>query len=156
MALQLTWFRNQGYATATYETASTRIFDNGRTETLRTLTSESKRFVESMMSKDVDVWHVLTTYRFLTHLQSDVRYENLLEATKVHSRSMREASTGKAFDRHLLGLRLLLRPGEGHEFFNNKYFKLSSEWKLSTSGLSAGPRFNGTGWVCSLKVSLLM
>ncbi|TIC64247.1 acyltransferase ChoActase/COT/CPT [Wallemia mellicola] len=129
MALQLTWFRNQGYATATYETASTRIFDNGRTETLRTLTSESKRFVESMMSKD-----------------SDVRYENLLEATKVHSRSMREASTGKAFDRHLLGLRLLLRPGEGHEFFNNKYFKLSSEWKLSTSGLSAGPRFNGTGF----------
>lgn len=61
MALQLTWFRNQGYATATYETASTRIFDNGRTETLRTLTSESKRFVESMMSKDVDVWRALTT-----------------------------------------------------------------------------------------------
>lgn len=60
MALQLTWFRNQGYATATYETASTRIFNNGRTETLRTLTSESKTFVESMMSKDVDVWRAFS------------------------------------------------------------------------------------------------
>lgn len=60
---------------------------------------------------------------------------------------MRDATTGKAFDRHLLGLRMLLRPGESHELFDNKYNAMSSEWKLSTSGLSAGPRFNGTGCV---------
>ena len=50
MALQLAWFKNQGYFTATYETASTRIFDNGRTDTLRTLTSDAKKFVEAMLS----------------------------------------------------------------------------------------------------------
>ncbi|TIB34946.1 hypothetical protein E3P86_02755 [Wallemia ichthyophaga] len=131
MALQLAWFKNQGYFTATYETASTRIFDNGRTDTLRTLTSESKRFVKTMMSKDVN---------------DSAKYDSLLQATKTHAKNMRDATTGKAFDRHLLGLRMLLRPGESHELFDNKYNAMSSEWKLSTSGLSAGPRFNGTGF----------
>ncbi len=56
--------------------------------------------------------------------------------------------TGHGFDRHLLGLRHLLRPlhDESADLFNDELFEQSSKWKLSTSGLSAGPLFKGTGF----------
>ena len=130
MALQLAWYKNQNYFTATYETASTRIFENGRTETLRSFTNQSKAFVLNMLNPDI---------------HPSLKYKLLVDATSVHNSNMRNASVGRGFDRHLLGLKLLLRDGESHEFFTHELFNLSSEWKLSTSGLSAGPRFKGTG-----------
>jgi carnitine O-acetyltransferase len=54
-ALQLAWYRDQGYATATYETASTRTFLHGRTDVIRTLSDESRNFVKSMVDPKVDV-----------------------------------------------------------------------------------------------------
>ena len=56
--------------------------------------------------------------------------------------------TGRGIDRHLLGLRLLLRPlnGESSALFEDVLFERSSRWKLSTSGLSAGLLFKGTGF----------
>jgi carnitine O-acetyltransferase len=45
-----------------------------------------------------------------------------------------------------MGLRLLLRDGEKHELFDDELFSKSQEWVLSTSGLSAGDRFFGTGF----------
>jgi carnitine O-acetyltransferase len=55
---------------------------------------------------------------------------------------------GRGFDRHLLGLRLLLRPlnGENAALFEDDLFGRSAQWKLSTSGLSAGLLFKGTGF----------
>ena len=55
---------------------------------------------------------------------------------------------GRGFDRHLLGLRLLLRPlnGEDAALFGDDLFDRSAQWKLSTSGLSAGLLFKGTGF----------
>ena len=55
--------------------------------------------------------------------------------------------TGRGFDRHLLGLRLLLRPlsGEAAGLLEDELFERSAQWKLSTSGLSAGLLFKGTG-----------
>jgi len=55
---------------------------------------------------------------------------------------------GRGFDRHLLGLRLLLRPlnGENAALFGDDLFDRSAQWKLSTSGLSAGLLFKGTGF----------
>ena len=49
MALQLAWFKMRGTFTATYETVLTRLFDRGRTETIRTLTADSRAFVLAMM-----------------------------------------------------------------------------------------------------------
>ncbi len=49
MALQLTWYRMHGQFTATYETALTRMFNKGRTETIRTLTRESRAFCLAMV-----------------------------------------------------------------------------------------------------------
>ena len=47
-----------------------------------------------------------------------------------------------------MGLRLLLRPDlqESHPLFDDELFGKSQEWVLSTSGLSAGDRFYGTGF----------
>ncbi|CAE6415773.1 hypothetical protein BN14_05785 [Rhizoctonia solani AG-1 IB] len=40
----------------------------------------------------------------------------------------------------------MLRPGESSPLFDDELFAKSAEWKLSTSGLSAGDRFLGTGF----------
>jgi carnitine O-acetyltransferase len=54
-ALQLAWYMDQGYASATYETASTRSFLHGRTDVIRTLSSDSRAFVKSMLDPESNV-----------------------------------------------------------------------------------------------------
>jgi hypothetical protein len=73
----------------------------------------------------------------------------LQRAIKTHRILTKEAATGKGIDRHLLGLRLMLRLQEGEHavFFEDEMFRRSQQWKLSTSGLSAGHLFKGTGCV---------
>ena len=53
--LQLAWYRDQGYCTATYETASTRGMVDGRTDVIRTLSVESRDFVKAMLDENSDV-----------------------------------------------------------------------------------------------------
>lgn len=62
-ALQLAWYRDQGYATATYETASTRMMLHGRTDVIRTLSVESRAFVKSMLDDKSDVSRADTAER---------------------------------------------------------------------------------------------
>jgi hypothetical protein len=78
-----------------------------------------------------------------------MRYLALKQAVATHSRLTKEAATGRGIDRHLLGLRLMLRSqdGERSAFFEDEIFERSQQWKLSTSGLSAGYLFRGTGYV---------
>ncbi|KAH9481600.1 Carnitine O-palmitoyltransferase 1, liver isoform [Psilocybe cubensis] len=133
MALQLAWYRYRGEFTATYETVLTRLFKHGRTETLRVFSRESRLWVLSMVDMKT----------------SDAeRFVLLQKAIASHTRRTREAMTGRGFDRHLLGLRLLLRPlnAESAALFEDELFERSSRWKLSTSGLSAGMLFKGTGF----------
>ncbi|KDQ14502.1 hypothetical protein BOTBODRAFT_109970 [Botryobasidium botryosum FD-172 SS1] len=131
MALQLAWYKSQGHFTATYETASTRLFLHGRTDVIRTLSSESRAFVKGMLDSSKSATE---------------RYTLLQAAVAAHNTYTRDASTGKGCDRHLMGLRLMMRPGESSALFEDKLFAKSQEWKLSTSGLSAGTRFKGTGF----------
>ncbi|KAF8653605.1 hypothetical protein AX16_003849 [Volvariella volvacea WC 439] len=133
MVLQLAWYKTRGEFTATYETVLTRMFDKGRTETLRSFTTDSRHFVLSMLDPSCS---------------PEQRYTNLRRAIQTHTSLTREAATGKGIDRHLLGLRLMLRPlnGEHAKLFEDKLFEKSSKWKLSTSGLSAGLLFRGTGF----------
>lgn len=76
-----------------------------------------------------------------------VRQSLLRRAIQTHMNLTRHATTGRGIDRHLLGLRLMLRAEEGerHELFDDELFIRSQTWKLSTSGLSAGSQFRGTG-----------
>lgn len=50
--LQLAWYRTTGEFTATYETVLTRMFNKGRTETVRTLSQESRAFVLVMTNSN--------------------------------------------------------------------------------------------------------
>nr|XP_019003669.1 carnitine acetyltransferase [Kwoniella mangroviensis CBS 8507]OCF67130.1 carnitine acetyltransferase [Kwoniella mangroviensis CBS 8507] len=130
-ALQLAWYRDQGYATATYETASTRMMLHGRTDVIRSLSSESRSFVKSMLDEKAD---------------DSKRYSLLTEACKAHNFLTRQSSQGNGYDRHLMGLKVHLRAGESHALFDDEIYAKSQEWKLSTSGLSAGGKFMGTGF----------
>lgn len=133
MALQLAYHKTHGRSTATYETASTRLFARGRTEVIRTFSEDSWKWVKAMREGKTD---------------PKVLYALLSAATKTHNTLTRESSTGRGIDRHLMGLRLLLRPDlkESHPLFEDELFGKSQEWVLSTSGLSAGDRFYGTGF----------
>ncbi|RPD60077.1 acyltransferase ChoActase/COT/CPT, partial [Lentinus tigrinus ALCF2SS1-6] len=133
MALQLAWYRTRGEFTATYETALTRLFKHGRTETIRTLSADSRAWVLAMADPQC----------------SNVkRLELLRRALQTHTALTRQAATGRGIDRHLLGLRLMIRAdaGESHALFEDELFTRSQSWKLSTSGLSAGYQFRGTGF----------
>ena len=55
MAMQLAWYRTRHSFTATYETALTRLFQNGRTETIRTLSADSRAWVLAMEDPSASV-----------------------------------------------------------------------------------------------------
>lgn len=40
----------------------------------------------------------------------------------------------------------MMQPDEHHELFDDELFMRSQTWKLSTSALSAGDQFRGTGF----------
>ncbi|CAE7076446.1 unnamed protein product [Rhizoctonia solani] len=131
LALQLAWYKQHGSFTATYETASTRLFKHGRTDVIRTHSTDTRDFVKKMVDPGASV---------------DAKLAALQRAATSHTTYTRDASTGKGCDRHLFGLKQMLRPGENSPLFDDELFAKSAEWKLSTSGLSAGERFLGTGF----------
>ncbi|KAF5367561.1 hypothetical protein D9758_003646 [Tetrapyrgos nigripes] len=152
LAMQLAWFRthpNENRFTATYETALTRLFHKGRTETIRTLTTDSRRWVLGMEDAS---------------MSPQAKHSLLFRAHRTHTTLTREAMTGRGIDRHLFGLRNMLTAkeqsgvnsdnqsnnssgsGTGIELFTDPLFMKSADWRLSTSGLSAGLLFKGTGF----------
>lgn len=55
MALQLAYYRDAGKFSLTYEASMTRLFREGRTETVRPCTIESAAWVKSMEDKNTTV-----------------------------------------------------------------------------------------------------
>ncbi|PVU98816.1 hypothetical protein BB559_001274 [Furculomyces boomerangus] len=97
MALQLSYYKIHKEVAPTYESASTRMYSHGRTETIRSLTNEAKRFVENM-------------YNYLggkreSGEEISIVYKSLEDAAKKHVTVSRLAAQGMGIDRHLLGLR---------------------------------------------------
>lgn len=143
MALQLAYYRIHNTVTATYETAATRKYLRGRTETIRTLSVDSKAFVQGFTDST---------------LGSAQKYALLAKATASHRNYTQIASDGHGCDRHLLVLRLLnadhqMLDAEGklvnvpmHPIFTDPVHAESQRWRLSTSGLHAGIRLMGTGF----------
>lgn len=58
MALQLAYFRDAGRFSLTYEASMTRLFREGRTETVRPCTIESAAWVKSMNDKSKSVSYI--------------------------------------------------------------------------------------------------
>ena len=78
--------------------------------------------------------------------QEAKRYALLTEACTAHNTLTRQSSAGHGWDRHLMGLKVMLRGDETHQIFEDEMYSKSQEWKLSTSGLSAVAHLTGTGF----------
>lgn len=143
MVLQLAYYRAHQTVTPTYETAATRKYLRGRTETIRTLSVDSKAFVEGFDNKK---------------LSDAERYQLLVKSTSAHRDYTAISSDGRGCDRHLLVLRLLNADHQAlndkgelvnvpmHPIFTDPIHGQSQVWRLSTSGLHAGIRLMGTGF----------
>ncbi|KAG2051630.1 acyltransferase ChoActase/COT/CPT [Suillus hirtellus] len=169
LALQLAWYRSRGVLTATYETALTRMFNAGRTECVRSASVEALEFV--LAAKGWGRGAECVAERGRHEVEPRALLSLLQQAIQTHARRTREAAIGRGIDRHLLGLKLMLEelpvdaitstsssdsPSKSgltdppqkrtHPLFADPLFSRSQEWKLSTSGLSAGEQFRGTGF----------
>ncbi|CAB3398814.1 unnamed protein product [Caenorhabditis bovis] len=92
IALQLAFAKTHGSLAPIYETASTRKFYHGRTETLRGLTPEFVKFADAFFAGG-DV--AALRRRFV-------------DAVDAHNRLMADCMDGRGFDRHLFGLKKTL------------------------------------------------
>lgn len=89
LALQVAMYRLFGKCKSVYEVASTRRFQNGRTETLRTVSTESLQFIKDMLSTACEV---------------ETKADSLRKAADKHVARMKACMAGKGVERHLFGL----------------------------------------------------
>ncbi|KAF8939375.1 Choline/Carnitine o-acyltransferase-domain-containing protein [Dissophora ornata] len=131
MALQLAYYRKHGELVATYESAATRKYRHGRTETARSCSNESKAFCEAMDNPDASL---------------KVRAAACRAAVARHAKYTAWAVDGQAIDRHLLGLRLIRKSDEEvPALFADPVFSRTCRWRLSTSQIS-DDCFIAYGW----------
>uniref|UniRef100_A0A9J8AES3 Choline/carnitine acyltransferase domain-containing protein n=1 Tax=Cyprinus carpio carpio TaxID=630221 RepID=A0A9J8AES3_CYPCA len=115
IALQLAYYRNRGTFSLTYEASMTRLFREGRTETVRSCTSESCAFIRALEGGE--------SKEACRHL--------FRTAAEKHQHLYRMAMTGGGIDRHLFCLYIVSKYlGEESPFLNKV---LSETWRLSTS-----------------------
>lgn len=86
---QIAYYALYGKFETVYEPAMTKLFQNGRTEAIRSVTLPSKKFVKSIFDR---------------HATDEERKQYLQESCKEHSRLTKECSSGLGQDRHLYAL----------------------------------------------------
>ena len=131
LLIQLAYYKFYGKNRPTYESAATRRFQEGRTETCRSVSDESVLFCKTMA-------HPLSTAEECRGL--------FMKAMNAHVKYITDASDGKGVDRHLFGLKKLIEEGEEvPEIFKDPAYTYSSTWYVSSSQLSS-EFYNGYGW----------
>lgn len=121
MALQLAYYRDYGKFSLTYEASMTRLFREGRTETVRPCTIEAAAWVRAMEDQNSN---------------TSERVRLLNEACKRHQVGYIDAMCGRGVDRHLFCLYVVSKYLE----IDSPFLKeaLSEPWKLSTSQTPLG------------------
>ncbi|XP_018426342.1 PREDICTED: carnitine O-acetyltransferase [Nanorana parkeri] len=124
VALQLAYYRMYGRSCATYESASLRMFRLGRTDTIRSASVQSLEFVQSMDDAGK---------------QNQEKVDLLRKAVQVHRSYTDTAISGKAIDRHLLGLKLQAIEDlvSIPEIFMDTSYAIAMHFNLSTSQVPA-------------------
>jgi len=131
MIIQLAYHKFYGKNRPTYESAATRRFQEGRTETCRSVSDESVAFCNAMASPDATPEQCQKLFR---------------DALNAHVKYISDASDGRGVDRHLFGLKKCLKQGEElPAIYKDPAFAYSSTWFISSSQLSS-EYFNGYGW----------
>ncbi|TYZ58890.1 hypothetical protein PybrP1_008179 [[Pythium] brassicae (nom. inval.)] len=128
MGIQLAGFRLFGTWEPTYESGHTRMFLHGRTETIRTVTSEVAAWLAAVKANEP---------------KAQV-YAKLLAAMARHKELTIAALTGQGIDRHLLGLQVaaLLSGKPLHPLYADPAYAKSGcggHFVLSTSNVSGYP-----------------
>lgn len=125
MVKQLAFYRLFGRPGVTYESCQTRQFLLGRTEVIRSASNEAKAFVEAVIDPS----------------KSNAEREKLYRAAAArHSQYTAWAADAQGVDRHLFGLKRLVRTDKGEEIpeiFEDEVYGRSSHWEMSTSQLSS-------------------
>lgn len=116
MALQLAYYRDYGKFSLTYEASMTRLYRNGRTETVRSCTIESSAWVVAMENQNSN------TYERVRLIQA---------ACKQHQAGYLDAMCGRGVDRHLFCLYVISKYLQIDSPFLNDV--ISEPWRLSTS-----------------------
>nr|XP_023654255.1 carnitine O-palmitoyltransferase 1, liver isoform-like [Paramormyrops kingsleyae] len=118
LVLQLAYYRIRGTFCLTYEASMTRLFREGRTETVRSCSAESSKFVKALEDGEGP-----ELCRRLFQL-----------AAEKHQNLYRLAMTGSGIDRHLFCLYVVSQYLGIESPFLSKV--LSEPWRLSTSQTS--------------------
>ncbi|XP_018008579.1 carnitine O-acetyltransferase [Hyalella azteca] len=124
MAIQLAFYRVHGEPAAHYESASTRMFAGGRTETIRSCSEESAAFCAAALDASAAPRH---------------QRRLLLQAVAAHNAYAKQAVKGEGVDRHLLGLKLAaIELGmDVPAIFMDVAYARSAHMRLSTSQVPA-------------------
>ncbi|KAI9833725.1 MAG: Carnitine O-acetyltransferase mitochondrial [Thelocarpon superellum] len=131
LIIQLAYHKMFGRNRPTYESAATRRFQQGRTETCRSVSDESVAFCNAMADASTESATCVDLFR---------------KALNAHVQYISDASDGKGVDRHLFGLKKLIAPGEETpEIYQDPAYTYTSKWFVSSSQLSS-EYFNGYGW----------
>lgn len=92
----------------------TRLYLQGRTETVRSLTIEAKDFVRAFVDETVS---------------PEEKYKLLVKAAELHAKMYKDCMNGKGIDRHLFALYVVCR-GQGYVSIKKNYEKNIERNKL--------------------------
>ncbi|XP_015237635.1 PREDICTED: choline O-acetyltransferase-like [Cyprinodon variegatus] len=122
VGLQLAYYRCHGRPVSTYESASTRRFQKGRVDNIRSATPEALAFVRAMTDKKLNLSDMEKMEMLRCAINAQTKYTVL-------------AITGMAIDNHLLGLREMASEMkiEKPAIFTDKAYLISNHFILSTS-----------------------
>ncbi|KZT23413.1 acyltransferase ChoActase/COT/CPT [Neolentinus lepideus HHB14362 ss-1] len=128
---QLAFHKMFGRPGICYESCQTRKYQLGRTEVIRSASSESKAWAEAMLDPNETDENRAALFR---------------KAVSRHLQYAAWAADGQGVDRHLFGLKKCLKEGEPlPEIYKDEAFSRTSHWELSTSQLSS-PFIDGWGY----------
>ncbi|KAG8779386.1 Carnitine O-acetyltransferase mitochondrial [Ceratobasidium sp. 428] len=120
---QLAFHKMVGRPGVCYESAQTRKFKRGRTEVIRSASVQSGEWARAMLDRNVD---------------DITRHDLFRAAVKQHLTYASWAADGQGVDRHLFGLKKMLREGESVPgIYTDPSYGKSNHWELSTSQLSS-------------------
>ncbi|GAA5896780.1 hypothetical protein JCM6882_005033 [Rhodosporidiobolus microsporus] len=131
LVMGLAYYRMEGTVAPTYESAQTRKYRLGRTEVIRSTSEEALAWYKSMEDPKKSNTDRVALFR---------------KAAAKHIKLAGEAADGRGVDRHLFGLKKLLKEGEKMpKLYQDPTFGQSGNWVLSTSQLSSS-YFDGWGY----------
>jgi carnitine O-palmitoyltransferase 1, liver isoform len=127
MAYQLAYYKVHGTMALTYEACMTRMFRNGRTETVRVLSAESVDFVKSMLAGNTAGNNRPNN----EDISNATKLELLQKACAKHQNSYIDAMCGRGVERHIFAMYVVSMSMDAESEFLQNALKIP--WRMSTS-----------------------